>query len=110
MIETIHLQLLLATFAGWIGRQQTAVISCLIEENRVLNEQLESGGKRVRFTDDQRRRLAAKGKPLRRKVLCRIGRYSDSGYDPGMAPQAHRREMDLSAKACRSARCDEVDP
>ena len=53
MIETIHLQVLLATFAGWIGRQQTAVISYLIEENRVLKEQLESGGKRLQFTDDQ---------------------------------------------------------
>ena len=72
MIETIHLQLLLATFAGWVGRQQTAVITYLIEENRVLREQLESDGKRLRFTDDQRRRLAAKGKPLGRKVLRQI--------------------------------------
>ncbi len=62
MIETIHLQLLLATFASWIGRQQAVVITYLIEENRVLKEQLESGGRRLRFTDDQRRRLAAKGK------------------------------------------------
>ena len=72
MIETIHLQLLLATFAGWVGRRQTAVIDYLVEENRVLKEQLESGGKRLRFTDDQRRRLAAKGKPLGRKVLDAI--------------------------------------
>ncbi len=72
MIETIHLQLLLATFAGWIGRRQTAVITYLIEENRVLKEQLESGGRRLRFTDDQRRRLAAKGKPLGRTNLGRI--------------------------------------
>jgi transposase InsO family protein len=63
---------LLATFAGWVGRQQTAVITYLIEENRVLREQLESDGKRRRFTDDQRRRLAAKGKPLGRKVLRQI--------------------------------------
>jgi len=49
MIESIHLRLLLATFAGWVGRQQTAVIIYLIEENRVLKEQLESSGKRVRF-------------------------------------------------------------
>ncbi len=101
---------MLAVVTGEIEESLLLRIEYLVEENRVLNEQLESGGKRVRFTDDQRRRLAAKGKPLRRKVLCRIGRYSDSGYDPGMAPQAHRREMDLSAKACRSARCDEVDP
>ena len=72
MPETIHLQRLLATFAGWIGRRQTAVIAYLIEENRILKEQLESGGKRLRFTDDQRRRLTAKGKPLGRKVLDTI--------------------------------------
>jgi hypothetical protein len=55
MIETIHLRFLLATFAGWVGRQQSAVITYLIEENRVLKEQLESSGKRLRFSDDQRR-------------------------------------------------------
>ena len=40
------------------------------EENRVLREQL--GGKRLRFTDDQRRRLAAKGKALGSKVLQEV--------------------------------------
>ena len=44
----------------------------LIEENRVLKEQLESSGRRLRLTDDPRRRLAAKGKPLGRKVLRTI--------------------------------------
>ncbi len=72
MTESIHLQLLPATFAGWVGRRQTAVITYLVEENRILKEQLESGGRRLRFTDDQRRRLAAKGKPLGRKVLDTI--------------------------------------
>ena len=72
MIEPIQFQLLLATFAAWVGRQQSAAIAYLIEENRVLKEQLESGGKRLRFTDDQRRRLAAKGKPLGRKALRQI--------------------------------------
>jgi len=72
MIETIHLQRLLATFAGRIGRRQARVIAYLIEENRVLKEQLWSSGKRLHFTNDQRRRLAAKGKPLGRKVLGTI--------------------------------------
>jgi putative transposase len=70
--DTIHFQLFLATFAGWAGRCQAHVISYLIEENRVLKEQLESGGKRLRFSDDQRCRLAAKGKPLGRKLLYQI--------------------------------------
>jgi hypothetical protein len=67
MLEIIQFQLLLATFAGWVGRQQSAVIAYRVEENRVLKEQIESGGKRLRFTDDQRRRLAAKGKPVSTK-------------------------------------------
>jgi len=52
MLETIHLQLLLVTFAGWVGRKQTAIITYLAEENRVLKEQLKSDGRRLRFTDD----------------------------------------------------------
>jgi len=72
MLENIQLQLLLATFAGWVGRRQSAIITYLVEENQVLKEQLESGGKHLRLTDDQRRRLAAKGKPLGRKALRQI--------------------------------------
>ena len=40
--------------AGWLQREQSAVIEYLKEENKVLREQL--GGKRLRFTDAQRRR------------------------------------------------------
>jgi len=72
MAETIHLQLLLASFAAWVARKQAELIAYLIEENRVLKEQLEAGGRRLRFNDDQRRRLAAKGKPLGRKALNEI--------------------------------------
>ena len=48
------------------------MIAYLAEENHVLKEQLESGGRRLRFTDDQRRRLAAKGRPLGLKALRQI--------------------------------------
>jgi putative transposase len=54
------LRFLLVLFAGWIHREQAQVVDYLVEENRVLREQL--GDKRVRLTDDQRRRLAAKGR------------------------------------------------
>jgi putative transposase len=47
------------------------VIDYLRTENRVLREQL--GPRRPRFTDDQRVRLAAKAKTLRRRVLQEIG-------------------------------------
>ena len=64
------LQFLLLLFSGWVNRQQADVIDYLQEENRVLREQL--GGRPLRLTDDQRRRLAVKGVALGRKVLREI--------------------------------------
>jgi hypothetical protein len=61
---------LLAALAGWINRHQQAVIEYLREENRVLKGQL--GGKRTRLTDDQRRRLAVKGKAIGRRALAEV--------------------------------------
>ena len=46
------------------NRHQQEVIGYLVEENRVLKEQLK--GRRLRLTGEQRRRLAAKGKRLGR--------------------------------------------
>ena len=63
-------QLIVVALAGWLNRQQQDAVAYLREENRVLREQL--GGKRIRFTDDQRRRLAAKGKALGSKVLREV--------------------------------------
>ena len=63
-------RLLLVTLAGWINRQQQEVIEYLVEENRVLIEQLR--GRRVRLTDDQRRHLAARGHRLGRRVLRQV--------------------------------------
>src|SRR5437588_12158333 len=60
----------LIALAGWMNGRQSLVIDYLREENRVLREQL--GGKRLRFSDDQRRRLAAKAQGLGRKVLTEI--------------------------------------
>ena len=67
--ELTPLQVLLVTLAGWINRHQQHVIEYLVEENRVLKEPLT--GRRLRLSDDQRRRLAAKG---RRSVDASCGR------------------------------------
>ena len=48
----------LISIAGWMNQQQQQAIEYLREENKVLREQL--GGRRLRFTDEQRRRLAVK--------------------------------------------------
>jgi hypothetical protein len=53
--------------AGWIHSRQLEAIEFLREENRVLREQL--GGRKLRFTDDQRRRLAVKGRLVGRHRL-----------------------------------------
>ena len=58
---------LVVSFAGWMNQHQQQVISYLIEENRVLREQI--GCRGMRFTDEQRRRLAAKAKRMSRKLL-----------------------------------------
>jgi transposase InsO family protein len=50
-----------------MNQQQRDVIDYLQEENRALREQL--GPRRLRFTDNQRRRLAAKAKTLGRRGL-----------------------------------------
>jgi transposase InsO family protein len=70
-MNTLLLQFLMLSFAGWVNRGQQDVIEYLQEENRVLREQL--GGKRLLFTDVQRRRLAAKARKMGRKGLFEIG-------------------------------------
>jgi len=57
--------------AGGVNRQQQQVIDYLRTENQVLKEKL--GPKRVLLNDDQRRRLAVKGKILGRKMLDEVG-------------------------------------
>ena len=64
-------QLLLAILAGWSNRQQQELIEYLRTENQILKEKL--GKRRILLTDDQRRRLAVKGKVLGRKVLESVG-------------------------------------
>src|SRR5687768_16195737 len=60
----------LVAVARWINQRQLQAIEYLREENRVLKEQL--GERRLRLTDDQRRRLAAKARGLGRKFLAEV--------------------------------------
>src|SRR5215471_11149082 len=61
---------LVVSMAGWLNQKQQQVIDYLVEENRVLREQI--GCRRLRFTDDQRRRLAVKAKKLGRRILAQV--------------------------------------
>jgi len=66
-----QIKLLAAVLAGWISRRQQQAIDYLVAENKVLKEKL--GKKRILLNDDQRRRLAVKGKILGPKRLAEIG-------------------------------------
>ena len=55
---------------GWLSQQQQDVIEYLREENRVLREQI--GDRRLRFNDEQRRRLAVRAKKLGHKLLGEV--------------------------------------
>ncbi len=64
--------LLLLILAGWINRDQQDAIEYLLTENQVLREKL--GKRRILLNDDQRRRLAVKGKVLGRKSLGKLAK------------------------------------
>ena len=61
------LHILIAMVAGWLQRHQQQIITYLLAENCVLKAPL--GGRRLRLTDTERRRLAAMAHPLGRKRL-----------------------------------------
>ncbi len=56
--------------SGWVNRQHQAVIDYLLEENRILRAA--HAPRRLRLTDDQRRRLALKGQVLGRRRLADV--------------------------------------
>ena len=78
-------QLVLFIVAGWVNRHQREAIEYLKTENRVLREKLGSG--RIMLNDDQRKRLAIKGKVLGRKRLAEIG----SLFTPDTILRWHRK-------------------
>jgi len=61
---------LVTALAGWMNQYQWHIIQYLMEENRVLREQI--GNRRLKFSDDQRRRLATKAKKVGRKLLAQV--------------------------------------
>ena len=52
------LRLVLSVLTGWLDCREREAIAYLIEENRLLRRQL--CGRRLRLTDDDRRRLASR--------------------------------------------------
>jgi len=56
VIDVAALQMVLMGLTGWLGHHERDALAYLIEDNRVLRQQL--SGRRLRLTDDERRRLA----------------------------------------------------
>lgn len=77
-------ELAVLVVAGWLNRQQREVIDYLREENRVLRQQL--GERRLRLTNDQRRRLAVRARPLGSGVLREVACL----VTPGTLPASPR--------------------
>jgi transposase InsO family protein len=75
---------LLICLAGWLNRNQQLVIEYLQEEVKVLREQLD---RKPRFSEEQRRRLAAKAQKLGRERLRRVA----SIVSPKTLLEWHRR-------------------
>jgi transposase InsO family protein len=102
------LQVLIAMIAGWIHRHQQQVIAYLLEENRTLHAKL--GGKRIRFTDAERRRLAALAFPLGRKCLKSLATLATP--DTLMRWYNHAQQFDGSQKRNKLGRprvSDEIE-
>jgi putative transposase len=61
---------MLMAFAGWWRDQRQEAVAYLIEENRILRAQLH--GRRLRLTEEDRRRLARHGQRLGRRLLSEV--------------------------------------
>jgi hypothetical protein len=70
VIDPVELQFVLRVLTGWLDGREREAVGYLIEENRLLRRQL--GGCRLRLTDDDRRRLAARANRVGRATLREI--------------------------------------
>jgi len=70
VIDAAVLQLLLLAFTNWLERREHEVLAYLIAENRLLRRQL--GTRRLRLTDADRQRLAARAIRIGRRTLREV--------------------------------------
>ena len=75
-----------------VNRQQQDVIDYLLqEENRVLRAGLR--GKRLKLSDDDRRRLAVKAQALGREALAQIASVATPATASALVPLPHRSQV-----------------
>jgi hypothetical protein len=102
-------QFVVIVLAAWMNQRQQNVIEYLREENRILREEL--GDRRLRFNDDQRRRLAVRAKGLGRKLLMEIATLASNTSDAvSMAPQTDCTEVRRQCEAETRSTCYQEGP
>jgi len=89
VIDASVLRLLLLIITGWLDRQEREALAYLIDENQLLRRQI--GARRVRLTDDDRRRLARRA--------YRLGRRALRGIATIVTPDTLRRSSSISRRA-----------
>ena len=94
--------MILTILAGWMSRKQQAVIEYLLEENRVLKQQLNETGKKLTLNNCQRRNLAKKGKRLGWSLLQEYTTL----VTPGTIMAWHRKLVALKYTAKRRIHTD----
>jgi hypothetical protein len=92
VIDPAALQMVLGVLTGWLDRREREAVAYLMEENRLLRRQL--GSSRLRLTDGDRRRLAARGA---------------SGGPCGAARDRHDRHARHLTALASAVNCAEVD-
>jgi hypothetical protein len=70
VIDLAALQIILGVLTGWLDHRERETIAYLVEENRLLWRQIR--GRRLRLTDDDRRRVAARAYRVGRAALREI--------------------------------------
>jgi len=108
VIDGSALRLLLLTITGWLDHRERQALAYLIEENRLLRRQV--GGRRLRFTDDERRRLAVRAHRLGRKALREVATIVTPDTLLRMAPAAGGAQMDVYEEAKQPFWCSGRDP
>jgi hypothetical protein len=94
-VSTALLQFVRMLVAGWLPRQQAAIMDYLKADNRMLRERL--GGRRIIFTHAERRQLAEKARAPGRKGL--------HGLDTIVTPETLLRwHRELVARKWRAPR------
>src|SRR5215471_19453768 len=82
---------LIVSIAGWMNQRQQQVIEYLMEENRVLREQI--GDRRMRFTDNQRLPAGSESQKAQPENPG-AGRDNRDARDAiGVAPKIDRHEI-----------------